>query len=367
MDPMGFSYNGDGSIVSDTPSRCSLVDKVATYIFQNSSENNLIGGIGETSPARVDITDIVLQGMEAGAYVCPNYTAHQQDGVDMILIPISRFKVSRSSFNIYASYKKDDGFATMSLLQVEDGSANTFTYLVPAETKSNLNDTLNSMSTQHANVKILGTETHNNTEYNVYSVSVGLEGAPCNYGEAFANYVAYNVALYNIGSSIFKNFIKYGEEDSRGKENAEGQKAKNLNLEKRYPKFNVMIEHEYFGQMFLNEAMSAYNSVEKQDELISRYPGASLSVTWLDVILTSDVYKISLQRELGRNAEQAPLKALKAASQSMLMDCDEMLLAYSLELLSIRYYLHKVGFANDPIGQILGGGGVDGNSISRRR
>lgn len=385
MFPVGFEYNCDTlEIWSDTPGRKALYKDVLNYVIQGE------GGSGkERDEVSVGVTDVVLWGMEVGAFVCPNYVEFSKGMAEPIMISMRSFNVSHSSFNVYASYKIETGeYRTMSLLDARDGSMRTFYVIVPneegiggaggdeddeAEEAERAEEDMEDVEVAKVGGvgKVINVMTEIGTcdipkygECTVYEVNAPLIGAKRFYGEAFINFIAYSVMWFNTGSNVLRGFMKYeSDKDSDVVVVDEGRKNATV---RKIPRGNVDIKHEYYGLNMLKEVLREASIPGGIDSLLASNPGASPTWNWLNAVLKCEVFIDTLKKAEAGGHEDAKELALKWSAQSIYSECKESLLVLECELLDIRYYLYKVGLANSPVGAVLEGGGVDGCSYVKR-
>lgn len=349
MEPYGFKYNAEsGVIVSDTPARRSLVDEVATYVMQDT----LVTGGRMRSITDYDITDVVLWGLEVQAAVCANWEEVQTKSDEPILIPFKRFRVAKTSFNIYAAYQKhDDTFATYSLVSPIDGSAEENVIFVPVAAMDQFGVLVKHLVSNSVKVEDLGETKYDGSTYKVLRIVVGLHGFSCNVGEGFTNYLSYNVTNYDIGNQIITDFISLGESNTAGTV----RKAQPNTTAKRRPKYNVAVEHIYSGVNMIKEVLPILDDIDKLRELLEFRPEAAVAASWLETIVWSQAFQSTLKK----NDVSA---ALQAGAMSLQEVCKVRLLAFNCQLLSMRYFLHRIGAINCPFDDIISGGGVPGES-----
>lgn len=358
MKPMGFRYDDKtNTLFSDNQNRTQILSKVADYLIE-SSDYKLNSEYNE------DITDVMLKGIECGAAVCVNYKFYSSETEEPILIKFSKFKVSNSSFNIYAPYRRNDEYAVYSLLNLEDGSAKPFVCMIPVQNTINevsLFEMLSKWSEEGLKAAKLPNETINNIEYYVFNIDVGLLGYSNNYGEAFAHFLSYSYTLFDTGIRVMNELINFNEESHK-----EHSATKRERKPPRKPKYNVAIEHIYYGKVHLRELLLRFGKKDEALSYIQLNPDAQLTQSCLDTLMADESYRNYLKKAIENKENNAILNAFKAASKILIADYAEYALAYSLELLSLRYYLYRVGCISDPIGYTLKGGGVSGyGTVSR--
>lgn len=335
LQPRGFKYEKPGVLLSDTPVVRSVTDSLFTYM-----EAECANFVERTK----DITDFVLLGVTEGGQVIPNFENCSRETLltEGTFVPFKNFRVSNSSFNIYSSYKADSGFRTCSLLQLEDGSAETFYAVFPATVD---------MSSFGDAVLPWDTLEMDGVDRVVYKVSLGLSGFNANVGEAFLNYLAYSISFYNIGEKLMKEMqsVMPG--------------LPQLPIEESYPRIprkarvNVSIEHVY-KKSRLKGILGYTGDQAGLTDFLREFPEAVISYQWLQKIYQSPWY---LSGE-GRMSEE---ECVYTACTNLLAECRKERLKYAIELLTQRYYIYQLGITNDFLGPVLKGGGVNGESIKR--
>lgn len=339
LHPRGFQLNDDGTLMSDTASRQVIVDSVFSYI---SAESLNFG------PPCVDVTDVVLFGVQNNGYVLAEYEEAKTNGDitegSTCPVPFSRFSVSNSSFNIYASYQQlDAGFRTCSLLRLEDGSAQDFYCALPLIQIPN--ELLKCLHLTD-NIIVKG------REMGVYKVSAGLEPFYTEVGEAFLNYLAYQVAFYNMGEDVL-NAMKSTMPPAVAAPTVEEQKPRTP----RRAEVNVSIEHCY-KKTHLQGLFKLLGDPTSLTEFTKMYPEAVITYQWLVKIMTSPWVS---NPQAGMSEDEA----IYTACVNLLADCRKTRLKFALELLRHRYYIASMGVGNDSLGSVLKGGGVNGQSFKR--
>lgn len=330
--PRGFALQENGKLVSDTSVGRILADSVFQYMEDECST------FGQRP---LDITDLVLLGVEENGFVLAGYQNEMDWGV---FVSFKRMLVSDSSFNIYARYMTADGeFRTLSLLNLEDGSARTIYVAFPETT--NLTGFGNK-------VMPCGAAIVEEQPYNIYKCELGLSGYYTNVGEAFLNYLAYNISYYNIGEDLLRNF-----RDNVSPPQGPSSKSDSSARIRRTPKVNVSIKHVY-KETRLGGIMGCLKDPQMLEDFIHRFPEAEITRHWLFKCYNSPWFL--------ENVDKMPDKqALYIASVNLLPICRKERLKYALELLMHRYYINLIGPMGDMLPLILHGGGVDGESIKR--
>lgn len=340
LDPRGFMFEAPGTLLSDTTVMRTVTASVFSYMEEECSK---LGG------RELDITDLVLRGVDTGGSVFVNYdkllgSASEEELVEKgIFVPFKNFKVSNSSFNIYASYQDEtDSFRTCSLLMLEDGSPQKFYAIFPASV--NMSDFTRGVM-PYQNVDLEG------VPHIIYEVSLGLNGFYASVGEGFLNFLSYNIAFYNIGEKLMKEI------------RVVMPKVPELPTEEQPPrvprraKVNVSIQHIYKDSR-LRGIMGCMGDNNSLVSFIQDFPEAAISYQWLQKIYSSPWY---MELE-GKKSEE---ECIYAACTNLLSMCRQERLKYAIELLTHRYYIYMLGIVNDTLGPILKGGGVNGESIKR--
>lgn len=333
--PWGFQLGDNGTIMSDTPARCTLVDSVFSYVESESKQSH---------QHTFDTTDLVLHGVAAKGFVVVNYK-ETLTGAEPILIPFRNFRVSRSSFNIYASYKnEDDYYRTFSLLDVREGGPKRFYAAFPEEYN---------LSGFQGGITLAGALEIDGHTYIVYLCELGLSTFYASVGEAFLNYLAYNVSFYDIGIKALTGLI----ETVHPRPKPVYKKEENVERLDRVPHKNIGISHVY-TECRLQEYANCGNNMDKVVELFKRCPEAIITYQWVDRVQKSPWF-------IETRDAQGTDEAYYVACTNLMQECRRDGLKCALELLTHRYFILSQGVANDNLGLILRGGGVDGESIKQ--
>jgi len=331
--PAGFTVSEEGILLSDTDCRRVLDEDIAQYASNISA--------GESPP--VGLIDLVLHGAQAGASVVVNYD-RWVEGDEPILIPFRNFRVSESSFNIYAPYRNvEDKFRTFSLVNILTDEVPPIHLIVGQEGFSDL-ACLQSHMTVCADAPVDDGEI-------CYLADVDLLPASSLTGEAFCNYLAFNVAFYKIGLGIIAQFLE--EAKYVYPPEAEVEEAPVVKEYKK-PKHNISIKCG-MHKLYTRKILSLMDDEQALASFLERVPEARITQAWLDNIVYNK-----------RNVKCAPGEGELAAScVNLRVECRRKLLRFSLELLAQRLYLCQLGPFDDPIGPDLRGGGVIGYSVKR--
>ena len=337
MEPRGFQLDDSGDILSDTISR--RIANIVAFQYMQKESNKVLDKI-------VDITDLVLLGVENSGFIIPNGKdlKDEEDFKDnSILVPFKNFKVSNSSFNIYASYDSGDGkYKTVSLLDMEYGSPTEFFMMMPADVD---------VEDYKSYLTELFRYSKEATDVVVYKVNIPLTGASRIVGEGFLNFLSYNVAFYGIGEKVIKDMNILSPKIPIVPAEPEARRPS------RTPKVNVSIEHSYKKSRL--KGIATYSKDKDQlAEYMKIYPDARVSLQWIQRIYSTHWFKEAYE-------EKGEDEATYISCINLLSECKKYKLKYALELRSYRYFIYKAGFANDTLGPILKGGGVYGESVKR--
>lgn len=333
INPQGFMLDTSGVLLSDTKARVELIDTLASYV----------GGVYEAQSNKrpVGLIDVVLAGVKCGGSAFVNYLDWAEDNsVSPILITMSSFKVSNSSFNIYAPYKVSEstGWKTFSLMDIVEDRAYTWYLCVPAGSS----DSLNTFTEYLVPVK------SHSASHDVYQVNIPLRHSGCYAGEAFANYLAYNVAYCEMGQKIMREITSDGSLPLR--EEAPASQVRTF----KFPKYNLSIQSSYKTPC-IKAVLDCGDDMEQLKTLIAGSEEAFITLRWLKRIF-SEAEKIP-----GETMQEK----LSAAYVALNYECRTQLLHFALELLGQRYFLITNGFIDLDLSAPLKGGGVNGQSLTR--
>lgn len=343
--PSGFTLDKDGILLSDTQARTTLSAPMTQYIAMELGSN--------LNRTPVGLLDVVLYAAKYGGRVYAN--AHfdettgqfTSDGQAPILIPMRSFKVSNSSFNIYAPYKREDGgYRTCSLVDITVNESVPFVLAIPEGELPNYTPVLSFLSDV-----LVGDAEAIPSEFRIFKVDAPLSPFYTMCGEGFLNYLAYNVASCTIGLQVVRDFM--GE---TGYVSADDNVPKQYErVERKVPKANVAIESSCKAARTA-EVMDCLtrNDTEGLKSLM-RDEEAYITFVWLKKIFNSS--------SSFDGKEQSD--SIAAACMSLQRECRELLLHYSIELLAQRLYIYSVGILQDPYGPVLKGGGVNGYGFKR--
>lgn len=329
--PAGFSLGDDGVLMSDTACRRVLDEDISEFI-----EDAYVKGV--TNP--LGIIDVVLHGANIGASIIAN-PAQWMEGGDPILISLRNFKVSDSSFNIYAPYRNsDDKFRTYSMIDIETDKPHLMYLVVGDEHVPALEPIKHLLSLHSGHVVQDGCT--------CFEMCPPLKPAAVYTGEAFCHYLSFNVMFYRAGVRIIQGLLQ----ESNYVETAAAQEEREQR--KRVPAHNLSIICNYKNS-YVNKVLSLLTEPEKLNEFCSQVPEAAIDRAWIDNIFYN--YH-NIRCEEGEDP-------MSSACISLLAECNKKLQHFSLELLAQRLYLFHNHTLSDPIVSLLHGGGVIGSSYKR--
>lgn len=332
LQPRGFTFDPKGVLTADTSVRRVLSNSVMDFVRDECSR---------LGARELDVTDLVLYGVQHGGATLTNPDAVLSGQEKPRLLPFTNYRVSSSSFNIYGAYQQADGtFRTHSMLELEDGSGKEFYCVFPEDVD---------MSWAASMCQCLGDVVVGETNMAIYKVQSCLKPYYTCVGEAFLNYLAYNVAYYSVG----RKFLK--EVSPVVKEATVREDASPIQQEKRFPRRNVSIEHSY-DKLCLSGIQQRSGDNARLIEYLQDVPEATVTMHWLNKLFESPWYSSGD----GSQEERA-----KTACANLMVECKEHGLKYGLELLTHRYYLSVIDTYEDFIPLVLKGGGVHGESLKR--
>lgn len=326
----GYRLEKGNILYSDTVVRSFITDDSLSLIKEEYASK---------AKRSYDLIDLVLHGIKADGFVIPNYSSE----VPNIYIPFDTFRVSASSFNIYASYKNlEEEFRTFSLLNVEDGSKREFCIAIPQSYD---------LSMFEEYLEKLDEVSLGEFKYNVFKVDLGLSTYYTTPSEGLLNFLAYMVGYCLIGE---KTLLGLSPKITTVRSDIKKESIQTIS--KRSPKYNVSIKH-CCNTCKLAEITKLLEDRENLERLISGDAEANITYKWIASAYNSQWYK-----ECDGNSEEAKLLN---SCMNLLDECKRSLLKFGLELLSYRYSIFSMGYINDTLGTILQGGGVYGQSIKR--
>lgn len=333
--PRGFRFESKGVLVADTAVRTTLSSDVMSFVESECGNNHT---------REPDITDLVLFGVQYGGATILNPAAAMSGAEAPRLVPFVNYKVSESSLNIYGSCKTEDGsFRTHSLLEMENGGEKAIHCVFPKEAD---------MSWAASFCKTAGELEIDGTKMTVYAVRSFLSTFYASVGEAFLNYLAFNVAYYNVGRKFIKAVSPAVKDVTTPSE-----KDTDTQRTRRVVERNVSIKHAY-DVLCLDKLLECLGDPERLQNYVEMYPEANLTLHWLEKLTTSPWYTSDTN-------ESTEEERMRTACAHLLMECKEQGLKYALELLTHRYYLSVLDFSQDTTPMLLKGGGVNGESFKR--
>lgn len=326
----GFFVDETGVLFSDSTAR--RVTGAAQIAFVKPE-------IEQVNNMKKSLIDFVKDGLVHNVRVLQNFEKASSGEESPILIPMESFKVSNSSFNIYASYQREDkSFRTMSLVDIETNKAKDFYVAIPS-------DSVSSFITSYVGVveepAVKGLE-----EYTIYKVSLPLVPFPVLTGEAFCNYLAYSVAYYKIGLQIMDILLT----DTKFKPDVSKVADSVYTGTPKTALPSLSIEHDY-SKHCLPRVMDCLSGKGDIVELVRTDGEALITMNWIQAI--------SGESSEGTNEDLAKYCIL------LRRDCKAKYLHFALELLAQRMCINQVNTFSLPFGSILKGGGVNGCSTKR--
>lgn len=329
MNPCGFMLSDDGLLYADSNARRTIGPDTFSFVYDQCQR---------VVEKKKDITDLILYGVQHGGSTLINYS-EVKEGAEPIMVPLSSYRVSASSMNIYAPYRVPDGtFRTHSMLEVEDGSGKTVYVIFP---DGKPDSSFNGFCTDIDHLMI------NDASWTVYKVDTTLASYNVTVGEAFLNYLAYMVAYYNIGRQVLKALapeVKVGYDKPE---------AIRPERQVREVKRNISIIHQYTRE-YVDDVIACGDDVNKLSNLITAIPEANVTLNWVHKVFSSPWYN--------RELEDA---GMSTVSSNLLVECREQGLKMGLELLTHRNQLLVVSSFDNSLPLILSGGGVSGQSAKR--
>ena len=255
LNPRGFRVDENGVLFSDTTPRYQTGRETLVYM-QSECEKYKI--------REKDITDFVLSIGEKGL-VLPTYVPGEEPDFNTV-VKLTNFKVSNSSFNIYSSYKDGEGFKTVSLLNPYEDKIKPF--YIAIKNDADITDYVGYLK-----------EVGGYKDYNIYYAEIPLLGWPFAVGEAFLNYLAYSIAVCNIGVDVLKQIIR----TLPGTVKAPSVTTAREYTQRKKPYGNVSIVHSYKNSC-LDDVLGIINDSSKFLEYLKERPEAQITVNVLQSI-----------------------------------------------------------------------------------
>ncbi len=343
LQPRGFRVTESGELRSDTNARTLLSNDIVAFIEAEYAR---------IKPKRKDITDLVLFGVENGGATCLNSETDLKAGSlsePPILVPFQNYKVSSSSMNIYAPFKAPDGrFRTHSLLEMEDGGSKHFFAMFPAGTD---------LRPFYEMVGLIGTMEVDGTEMDVYDVQSFLEPSPVRVGEAFLNYLAYNVAYYDIGKKVMKDLVPSTFDDR-------SSEVSPMMLERRKPSRNCSIIHN-FKKAYTEDILRIASDASRLNAYMEAGPESIPTFLWLQEFMTSPWYTDKNYNDGNMSEDEEEMVRRKTTAMNLMIAIRRDGLKFGLELLTHRAYQCTLFPPGSELPWILKGGEVYGQSAKK--
>lgn len=336
--PAGFKLQDDGVLLADTEARSALSSDMAQYVaYELGSQLN-------RTPQ--SLLDVVLYAAKYSGKVLVNSEEvfTETPGVEPILVPMSSYKVSSSSFNIYAPYRNSEGnFRTHSLMDISTDRNIPFILVISNRDLHNYAPIISLLEA----VATPAFDLFN--DFRCYRVDCSIAPFYTYTGEGFLNYLAYNVAQCNIGLEIMDHFIQESPKYEKEVEEKTAPQPRKKPLHSVTILSTCKKSRLYEVLSYLEAGDSA--AIERRMEDAEFY----ISFNWVKNILQSS------NRFDGDDLNEK----MAAACYAMRLQCRASLLHYAIELLAQRYYISRLGFVQDPYGPMLKGGGVNGFGLKR--
>lgn len=333
LKPSGFLMKDNEVLLSDTTARRAMASDLTEYI---ENELKCTGGLPKPG-----LIDFVLLGAKTGSRILP--LSDKDGAVDEGAISMSNLKVSNSSFNIYAPYRDSDGqFYTCSLMDIETNTPRRFTAAIDLASANSFHKFLPWMR-ERPDMELSG--------YRIYDVEIPLLAYPAFTGEAFCNYLAYNVAYCKIGLQVINAFVR---ESMYKPEQDEPAVKPRVTADRKVPLYNLYIEAPYKHEK-VQSILNCDNDTAELKALVSRDEEAFMTFSWLQHIFRAPQVYANMQDNV----------SMEAASLNLQLDCKLQYLHFACELLAQRLYLHGLGQFDTSLGEALKGGGVNGISFKR--
>lgn len=318
LNPYGFGFSEDGKLLSDTQSyeQCSFdANKVLSVINMNES-------------VTYGLLDLVLLGADTGSILL----------VGDYVVEMRTLKVSKTSYNIYAPYKTEDGaFRTYSLVDKETRLARELTMAIPTVDVPRFSHLSGFMEELEGRPKQRWLD-----DYTVFKVNAPLYGFWTFAGEAFCNFLAYMVGYYSIGLKV-TNFLKHNYLNVPVTVSKQEQVKRKPPIRTGKP---PLIIESTLSKAKIREFVDALSN-GKVDEFRASSEEARVTTLWMEealgVLQDDDPGRLSKLLELESSITLANLSV-------------------SIELLAQRLLLDE--FPVFPSGVFMGGG-VNGKAIKR--
>lgn len=332
--PSGFKLTGDGVLLSDTQARADMSSTMAAYVAYELGNSSVKAPTG--------LLDVVLYAAKFGGRVVPVRIDEISSQEDAVSISMQSFSVSKSSFNIYAPYKRGNEFRTFSLIDIETDKNIPFVLAIPDVEVENCSPVASWLEPLAASEFF--------PEHQLFRVDAPFLAFHTLTGEGFLNYLAYNVASCDIGLQVMESFMS----DTKYRPDLMDKEERSPRIPKK-PLHNVAIEctcRRPHVQSILNclklDDMDRLKELVKDEECF-------ITFAWLRHIFAAS------ERFEGEDIDSKTA----AACASLQRECKAQRLHFAVELLAQRFHICNLGFIQDPYGPVLRGGGVNGCGVKR--
>lgn len=332
--PSGFKLTDEGVLLSDTQARADMSSTMAEYVAYElgSSPNKTPQGL----------LDVVLYAAKFGGRVVPVKLEDITSQEEAVSVPMLSFNVSKSSFNIYAPYKRGNEFRTFSLIDIETDKNVPFVLAIPDGEVENYATVASWLEPLPPSEFF--------SEHKLFRVDAPFLAFHTLTGEGFLNYLAYNVASCDIGLQVMESFMADTKYKSEIVEK-EDRSARDV----KKPLHNVSIEStckrphvEAILNCLKADDMNSLKELVKDEECF-------ITFAWLRHIFAAS------ERFEGSDIDSKTA----AACATLQRECKAQRLHFAVELLAQRFHICNLGFLQDPYGPTLKGGGVNGCGIKR--
>lgn len=332
-DATGWCVNEDGTIMSDS---------LESGVFP---EGMLLSSLtGSSQSLTAGLIDVIRFALKVGGYVLPVYDPEAPGGTD-IRIPIKNFRVSQSSFNIYAAYNRGDGFRTMSLLDKQHGHAKPF-YIALASSPSPEDQALTRLLEPVGKI-----DDAVEGPLELFRVTAGLCDSNPFLGAAFANFLAFYVTFNEIGFKLSKMLMPTITQAKSEVIVRQPQES----LTRGAKPDNLQIIHTW-ADCNIAAVIKAIQAGQPAADIMERFNGAPAVMEWIDTLAKRRKETGSSDCDEDWTRVCFDIKA----------DTEVHGLCFALELLEQRYTLFNLGWMLDTSDMIYRGGGVYGCSKKLR-
>lgn len=327
----GWTISEDGVVLADSTDNAAAIPEAMLLSALSGEDKGLTPGI----------VDILRFALIHNGFVLPEFEVESEKGLD-VRIPVRTFRVSQSSFNIYAPYSKEGSFRTFSLLNPIDGSGKEFFIALDiAAVPSNIKHLVAATGTTFQTIE--------GQQLYVFSVHAALQDCNPFLGGAFVNFLAFYVAFNDIGLRMAKIYSK-----SISTPTEERPVVKPLEPKERAAKpANLQIVHTW-ADCNVASVMRRLGNGEPAAEIMEKVNGAAGVIEWTNIMRQRHKTLVSAGKE----------GAWASVYMDVRLSAETYELCYGLELLEQRYVLFNLGWVLDQTGLFYRGGGVYG--ISRK-